>query len=56
MCYRGDTLLQQLTKLWEGFVRQTDITIQDFLSVEHLGFVLRRLQRKLKQGYLFIAI
>ncbi|XP_067936885.1 E3 ubiquitin-protein ligase rnf213-alpha-like [Watersipora subatra] len=42
--FRQQPLIEQLTGIWDGFVKLTDETILNFLSVEHLAFILHRLR------------
>lgn len=38
-----DTLIPDLEQLWEEFLSSISSSVSDYLSVEHLGIILRRL-------------
>ncbi|KAK3585587.1 hypothetical protein CHS0354_036774 [Potamilus streckersoni] len=41
-----DPLIEDLEKLWEKFLTSVSSSVTDYLSVEHLGLILRRLAEK----------
>ncbi|KAL3881507.1 hypothetical protein ACJMK2_027939 [Sinanodonta woodiana] len=41
-----DPLIDDLEKLWEEFLTSVSSSVTDYLSVEHLGLILRRLAEK----------
>ena len=38
-----DTLIPQLEELWQKFLCSIESSVSDYLSVEHLGIILKRL-------------
>lgn len=40
---KDDTLIPDLKQLWREFLSSISSSVSDYLSVEHLGIILRRL-------------
>jgi len=52
-----DALLQDLKELWKTFIQAISGNIHDYLSLDHLGIILRHLSKKGKYNcFLSVSI